>query len=208
MNKNDSLNKILKTAKNEFLDKGFKSSSLRDIAKKSGLTTGAIYGYFPDKETLFDTIVKKEADFLINSFSKMQKEFEDMPVEKQLLSMGSTSETGMIKLSEYLHDNSDIFNIIIFKSAGTKYENYVEKLIKIEEDCTYNFVNNLIFYGYDVKTPDKMLVHILINSLLYGVFEVVQHNIEKQKAMEYAINIQNFYCAGWEKLLNINQTDK
>ena len=41
-----TLQKILEAAKREFLEKGFKSASLRSIVKTAGVTTGAFYGYY------------------------------------------------------------------------------------------------------------------------------------------------------------------
>ena len=40
-----TLELIHQAAREEFLDKGFKSASLRNIVKKAGVTTGAFYGY-------------------------------------------------------------------------------------------------------------------------------------------------------------------
>lgn len=40
-------------AKKEFLEKGFRSASLRIIVKSAGVTTGAFYGYYSSKEELF-----------------------------------------------------------------------------------------------------------------------------------------------------------
>ena len=40
-------------AKKEFLEKGFRSASLRNIVKSAGVTTGALYGYYSSKEELF-----------------------------------------------------------------------------------------------------------------------------------------------------------
>lgn len=39
-------------AKKEFLEKGFRSASLRNIVKSAGVTTGAFYGYYSSKEEL------------------------------------------------------------------------------------------------------------------------------------------------------------
>ena len=50
-----TLNLILSAAMQEFLKKGFKSASLRNIVKTAGVTTGAFYGYYDSKEDLFDT---------------------------------------------------------------------------------------------------------------------------------------------------------
>ena len=48
-----TLQNILEAGKEEFLEKGFKSASLRNIVKTAGVTTGAFYGYFSGKEALF-----------------------------------------------------------------------------------------------------------------------------------------------------------
>lgn len=44
-------------AKKEFLEKGFRSASLRIIVKSAGVTTGAFYGYYSSKEELFAALV-------------------------------------------------------------------------------------------------------------------------------------------------------
>lgn len=48
-----TLENIHKAAKEEFLEKGFKGASLRNIVKTAGMTTGAFYGYYGSKEELF-----------------------------------------------------------------------------------------------------------------------------------------------------------
>ena len=45
--------RILAAAKTEFLEKGFRNASLRTIVKLAGVTTGAFYGYYSNKEALF-----------------------------------------------------------------------------------------------------------------------------------------------------------
>ncbi len=55
--KDESRIKILDSAKEEFLEKGFEGASMRDIAKKSGMTVGNLYRYFRNKEDINDQIV-------------------------------------------------------------------------------------------------------------------------------------------------------
>ena len=49
--------KILKSAEEEFMEKGFADASLREICKKAGVTTGAMYKRYPGKEALFEAVV-------------------------------------------------------------------------------------------------------------------------------------------------------
>ena len=52
-NEKTTLELIHNAAKAEFMEKGFREASLRNIAKSAGVTTGALYGYYGSKEELF-----------------------------------------------------------------------------------------------------------------------------------------------------------
>lgn len=56
---------LLKSATEEFLEKGFMKASLRNISAKSGVSTNSIYTRFKDKEGLFSAIVKDTVDGLM-----------------------------------------------------------------------------------------------------------------------------------------------
>ena len=56
-NEKTTLNLIQRAARQEFLEKGFRSASLRNIARAAGVTTGALYGYYGSKEELFASLV-------------------------------------------------------------------------------------------------------------------------------------------------------
>lgn len=56
---------LLKSATEEFLEKGFMKASLRNISAKRGVSTNSIYTRFKDKEGLFSAIVKDTVDGLM-----------------------------------------------------------------------------------------------------------------------------------------------
>ncbi len=68
-----TLDLILSAAMQEFLEKGFKSASLRNIVKKAGVTTGAFYGYYDSKEALFEALVGEQYDYFLRCFSGAQR---------------------------------------------------------------------------------------------------------------------------------------
>lgn len=57
-NEHETKERLLECARAEFLEKGYQGASLRSICKKAGVTTGALYFFFKDKEDLFDAIVE------------------------------------------------------------------------------------------------------------------------------------------------------
>lgn len=56
----DELNtraKILRAAKQEFFANGFADTNVRTIAEKAGVTTGALYNIFNNKDGIFEALV-------------------------------------------------------------------------------------------------------------------------------------------------------
>lgn len=51
---------ILSAALEEFSTRGFAAGRLEDVARRAGVAKGTIYLYFPDKETLFQELVRAE----------------------------------------------------------------------------------------------------------------------------------------------------
>src|SRR5699024_3344502 len=86
-----TLEKIQQAAIDEFLEKGFRGASLRQIVKHAGVTTGAFYGYFSSKEALFASIVEPHAQALMAHFMQAQLQFADLPKDEQPSHMGIES---------------------------------------------------------------------------------------------------------------------
>ena len=61
---NETKTHLLQCAKKEFMEKGFVGASLRGICQKAGVTTGALYFFFQDKDDLFCEVVGNFMDRL------------------------------------------------------------------------------------------------------------------------------------------------
>ena len=71
-----TLENIHRAAKAEFLEKGYKDASLRNIVKSVGMTTGAFYGYYKSKEELFEAIVGEHYDCLLYTSENARRKFQ------------------------------------------------------------------------------------------------------------------------------------
>ncbi|MED7819363.1 MULTISPECIES: TetR/AcrR family transcriptional regulator [unclassified Francisella] len=78
--KNNTLKKIIKSAKILFLENGFNGTSIRDIAKKANVQSSLIYHYFSNKVDLWkvvkESLINPENFSSINECIKQDK-FED-----------------------------------------------------------------------------------------------------------------------------------
>ncbi len=195
--------KIIKIAKKEFLDKGFKDASLRGIVKEAGFTQGAFYGYYKDKEALFISIVSEVANGLVEQFKKAQVAHFDL-IEKGSTKTSRELSTNYLKdFMEYIYDNFDIFKLIICCSDGTSYQNYVHDLVELEVKVASKYYERLKDMGKLEGEVSANLHHMITSAYFTAVFETVVHDMSREEAESYINDLAKFFNSGWESLLKI-----
>lgn len=76
-NKDHSLDdKIIRAAYSEFLAYGFCKASLHKISEKAGVTTGAIYTRYKNKDALFVALLQDFFEAMKVMFAPVAKEYE------------------------------------------------------------------------------------------------------------------------------------
>lgn len=195
--------KILMVAKSEFLEKGFIGASLRIIAEKADVTTGALYGCFADKEDIFHELVYVPADTLYKMYESNLDNFKNMSEEEQVSAI-KTSEDKVISLFiDYIYEYFDEFKLIICASNGSSYANYVDRLITLESRSIDYLIEVLKGAGYDVPVLRADLNHMLISAYFNGIFEVIAHDMKKEDAVNHIQILTNFFFSGWNNLFNL-----
>lgn len=194
---------LLEAGKREFLEKGFQGASLCNIAASLGVTTGAIYGYYTDKEAMFDALVSEPGQELVERYRAVQKAFSDRPLEEQVNNLPEVPEIEATWMMAYIYDHFDAFKLITCAAAGTRYEHYLDTLAEIEDNAGRALIDRMCEAGYPVPEIDDELIHIMSSALFNGMFETVRHDMPRKKAMQYMNSLRDFYSAGWFKLLGI-----
>ena len=200
--------KILEVAKQEFMEKGYINASMRSIAEKSGCTTGMLYSRFADKNKIFTSLVKEGADKLLYYFNYYHEGFSNATPKEQIESLHNYSEQGMEKVIDIIYDYFDSFKLIICCGFGSSYGNFVDVLVDMEVESTVKFVEVLKKQGHDLPHIRVDLCRILANSLFNGIFEIVAHDFDKESAKEYVNSLQDFFAAGWDRLLGLKYEEK
>lgn len=196
-----TLELILNAAKEEFLEKGFKSASLRNIVKKAGVTTGAFYGYFASKNELFKALVDEEYNYTMTAYKKALTDFENLPIEEKPSQMGNAGRDCMNRMIYYFDKHRDAFKLILQCSEGTKYAFMVEEMIEMEIDGTRKYYEVLKSLGKEVPYIDPRLEHILVTGMMNAYFEIMIHDMPLEKAVHYLEELNDFYTAGWIKIM-------
>jgi AcrR family transcriptional regulator len=64
---------ILQAARDEFLKKGYQGATMRDIARRAKVTTGALYFHFPGKDELYGRICEKILELHVRILEKTRR---------------------------------------------------------------------------------------------------------------------------------------
>lgn len=196
-----TLDKIHQAAKEEFLKKGFKSASLRNIVKTAGVTTGAFYGYYDTKEELFEALVRDQYETFMGEYKNAMREFAELPPEKQPENMGAISYRCMHKMLVYAYENLDEFKLLLCCSEGTRFAGMVDEMAEIEARGTHEFQSVLDSLVKPSPRLDPQLEHILITGMFNAYFELMIHEMPLERAETYLLEMWDFYSAGWMKVM-------
>jgi AcrR family transcriptional regulator len=99
--KNFRRQQIQDAAKEMFLVKGFRSTTMEDIAKKAELSTGAIYQYFKNKDELY-------ASMNVEGLQSMTDEIETIYKDRR-----SPPEKKILKIKEAMYRNFRSYPLLL-----------------------------------------------------------------------------------------------
>lgn len=99
--KQDLRDRIVEAAKEEFLENGFEKASMRNIAKKAGMTVGNLYRYFDNKEDISKQIVEETLEELKEIFKTLTS--DQVSMEARVFNMKANIQ----ELSELMDDLAD-----------------------------------------------------------------------------------------------------
>lgn len=178
---------IINAAKKEFLENGYKDASLRHICKSAGVTTGALYFFFKNKEELLDTILGP----LIEGYKKL--------VRSLFTKDGSgESQNGDSMMIEYLYKNREAAIILIDCCRGTKYETL---LGTIYSGMKHGFES--MFRAGGIDDVDGKLVEILASMKMKGYLNLLKSDYGTCELKKIAQSLGAYWDSGFFALVNV-----
>ena len=184
--------KILDSAMVEFLDKGFMNASLRTIAANAGLTTGAMYRHFKDKDALFCALVDDAIEFATKAVM-----MGDVSHHMNLTTLASKEHfeeenRQTNELLNYMFDNFDAYTLLLTKAAGSTHEHFQEEICDLYTKNCEQLFNWLFKNKISTRKIDKMSAHFIASTVINAFMEIITHKMTKKAALQYVENIIAF----------------
>ena len=188
---------ILKCARKEFLEKGYIDASLRTIAQEADTSTNSIYVRFKDKEGLFAAIVEPVSEEFLSRCLNVQETFHGFDSETQRREVGKYSGDAMLAMVDYIYEHMDEFRLLLDASYGTRFHNFVDRLVEIEEEYTWKWMEATGSRMEPEGGMTREFYHIMVTAYFEGIFEVVRHKMSREDAKKYVAMMGKYHHAGF-----------
>lgn len=199
-----TIENIKRIAYDEFMAKGFRKASLRQIVKKAGVTTGAFYGYYDSKEELFADLIDDHVERIMTI---MDNNISKHIVRAEYDNIFSVSEEEMEEIKQALREiykHRGVMKIIVSSAEGTKYGNFLERVAsqRVSYYCGYD---DDALYTKSHHMNRHLLYHIILE-MYYAFCELSMFDLTDNEFAENALGLWNFYAIGCAYLAGFKST--
>lgn len=199
----DTEKNILNTARKHFLKDGFSGASLRNIVKDAGLTTGAFFKYYPTKEALFDALTDPYIEHIYQIYDRVVEDFEKLSAKEQTSNMSDTSGDGMDQMIDYIYEHYDNFRLLLKCGDSGKFETFIHNMVDREMRSSLEYVKKMKEDGIEIPIVGESLMHMIYTGFFSSIFQIIEHDIDKETAKRNVHKLREFNTGGWERLWNV-----
>lgn len=185
---------ILRTAMRLFALKGIQSTSMAELAKEVGISTGNIYRYFPDKEALFHAVIPTDFVSKIESFLKRKA------LTAVATYQGQSHEVVSENFLDYCIANRERTVILLSQPEGTKYSilrnNLLNKLLDIAEEYCYQHLSGKILTNAETACLKRIYLACMDHFLA-----ILRENEDPKVIQEQFSAFSCYHLAGIKAIL-------
>ena len=191
--------KLLCSAKKEFLEKGYLKASLRKICADAGVTTGAMYFFFKDKEALFGAIVEEPLQMLMQLLLSHFSEESEFGHAADYVHEDGDHDALASALVHHLYSNYDAFILVLTKAQGTCYEDCVDGIVDITEQNYLKMAETMAAMQPDM-TVNRYMTHWLTHMHIDAFVHLLTHEPDEANAQRQMKRMMEFFVTGFMKM--------
>jgi len=194
---------IIKSAKEQFKEKGFREASIRKICKEAGVTNGAFYAHFTSKEDLFCGIVEPVVKDLTDLYEKDENEYLSINSSEDMVNAFKNAYISVEKFIDFLSENRETVLLLLECAHGTVYENFADRITELETDSMRKFFKaGEKFIGNKENVSDN-IIRMGASFLITTIFDGIKRNLNSSQILHETKLISDYCAAGYKYVLGL-----
>lgn len=196
--------KLLQCGRDAFRSEGFEKANVRRISHAAGVTTGAFYKHFADKEALFAELVEPVAAMIRDSYQHgEEKGFatygEDFPITPEQITQALRDKAqGTLETVSALYEHKESFELLMFHAYGTSYAGFMRLLVERENQDTLRVMELIHGAGRAEQIISKASLNIINQAFFSALSNAIVQARDRAALLETTKVISTFFNSGWE----------
>ena len=199
--KSDIRNRILSAAKEQFVQRGYLKTSMREIADAVDVGVGNLYNYFENKDELFCVILRPVSDALERM---LQEHHGAKGADIMLICSEEYLKSAVDEYISLINKHGELMKILLFHSQGSSLET-------LREDYTSRSTEMVKTWFAEMKEKhpeinvvvSDFMIHLQAVWMFTLFEEMLKHAIDS-KEIEYIVHEYIlFEIQGWRALLRV-----
>ncbi len=173
--KEETREELITAAMELFARKGYRGTSVRDMASRAGVTTGAFYSNFRSKRDIYIAIIDKIASTLENIVNEIARENVELLKKKGVHAEYELFRAPIIRLLEEGRRHNSLLHIIRRETLGRdpefqrEFDRIFEKFVDVTRRALDLYIEAGLAKPYDTSLMARSIVPMFISLSLYDV---------------------------------------
>ena len=198
--KDDIRQRILATAREEFIAHGVRSTSIRTVARKAGIAAGNVYNYFSSKDDLLREVLRP----LIAALHRhILSHNEERHLSIEVFSVSEFQDEYISAMKTLVKNYRPELRLLLFNAEGTSLAGYKERIVEHQLKAGKEYLRLMkARYPHINIDISPFFLHIA-SSMWVNIFcELVEHEDYDESEVNRALEQYAAYSmAGWRELM-------
>lgn len=199
--KEDIRDRVLAVAKQQFGQKGYSKTSMREIAGLAGIGVGNIYNYFANKDELFCEVVRP----VLYALEAMLQEHHGIRGEDVMMMRSEKYLKSCI--DEYvslMEKHRPLMEILLFRAQGSSLEHFRENYTDRSTELVKTWFTSMQQKYPEINTTVSDFIIHLHTVWMFTMFEeLLMHSVPRQEMEAILHDYILFEIQGWRAIINI-----
>ncbi len=199
--KEDIRGRVLAVARQQFGQKGYAKTSMREIAGLAGIGVGNIYNYFTNKDELFCEVVRP----VLNALEAMLQEHHGIRGEDIMMMRSEKYLKSCIDEYVSLIDkHRGLMEILLFRAQGSSLEHFREDYTDRSTELVKEWFSSMQQKHPEINTAVSDFIIHLHTVWMFTLFEeLLMHSVSRQEMESILHDYILFEIQGWRAIIQI-----